>query len=246
MDFSRLDIVFEPTHFFCVCCSVVLDPTSRYGEFTQAGGCLSDGNTGGAFGASFSNSRGPTFSSCLSRAPFRNAALGFTIGDLESDMSDTNPNLDARYNTVRARIESRHGSPHTLTGSPGYTMGSTYSPHDPVFYAHHTFIDLLWTRFQLLHPENHEAYDGGLNEAIEWYGESTSPSLSGQSNSDATQIISYNNPEFMNRDVSHGLHYHMVRRRLDDANDDLGQLSEKKLSGGMKSSGRDGKKGEMV
>lgn len=32
-------------------------------------------------------------------------------------------------------------------------MASTASPADPVFYLHHGWIDLLWVRWQIGHPD---------------------------------------------------------------------------------------------
>ena len=32
-------------------------------------------------------------------------------------------------------------------------MGSAASPGDPIFYLHHGWIDLLWVRWQISHPD---------------------------------------------------------------------------------------------
>jgi len=42
-----------------------------------------------------------------------------------------------------------HNRPHRWVGG---VMGETRSPGDPVFYLHHSWIDMLWARWQLAHP----------------------------------------------------------------------------------------------
>ena len=42
-----------------------------------------------------------------------------------------------------------HNPPHRWVAGE---MGGLASPHDPVFFLHHCWIDLLWAQWQLLHP----------------------------------------------------------------------------------------------
>ena len=51
-----------------------------------------------------------------------------------------------------------------LTGF-GATMGSSASPMDPLFYAHHMFVDLQWSMWQFdqTRPSNHDSYGGTLD-----------------------------------------------------------------------------------
>lgn len=52
-----------------------------------------------------------------------------------------------------------HNGPHNWVG--GVMSGGT-SPFDPVFYLHHTYIDMLWAQWQLRHPgENYVQGSGG-------------------------------------------------------------------------------------
>jgi hypothetical protein len=202
----------------------------RYGAFSNNGGCL----TSGPFAAAFQTSRAP-LNQCLSRAPFNTRSLGFDRSDIDSDLNVNSENAATRYDLARDRIERRHDTVHVIVGSPGATMSTTFSPHDPIFYAHHSYIDLIWTDFQLLREGNHEAYFGNMAEALQWYGGSTSNTLGGQSSSDASQVITFNNADFLNRDVDDTVHYHMVgqlgqRRRLGDK----GGRFEKHLNAGAK------------
>lgn len=43
-----------------------------------------------------------------------------------------------------------HNRPHVWVGG---VMAGAASPGDPVFYLHHGWIDMLWARWQLAHPE---------------------------------------------------------------------------------------------
>lgn len=59
-----------------------------------------------------------------------------------------------------SKLEGVHGWPHCSVGDcsemgrgedMGPTMGSHYSPSDPIFYSHHAFIDYLWAIWQDCH-----------------------------------------------------------------------------------------------
>jgi tyrosinase len=62
-----------------------------------------------------------------------------------------------------------HNPPHRWVGG---VMARAASPGDPVFYLHHCWIDLLWTRWQLAHPGVPFVSSGagvGLNDPLmEW------------------------------------------------------------------------------
>lgn len=67
-----------------------------------------------------------------------------------------------------------HDSPH---GWVGGEMSSRRSPHDPVFFLHHCYIDMLWAQWQLRNPgAPFEASAGapGLNDPMHPW--STTPS----------------------------------------------------------------------
>ncbi|KAI8055755.1 hypothetical protein BDF22DRAFT_671964 [Syncephalis plumigaleata] len=62
------------------------------------------------------------------------------------------------YDTFRQRLEGApHGQVHV---SIGFDMSTMYSPNDPVFFLHHTFIDKLWADWQALSPTNQNDYGG--------------------------------------------------------------------------------------
>ena len=54
------------------------------------------------------------------------------------------------YDAFWPNLESViHNPPHNWVAGK---MAATDSPHDPVFYLHHCWIDLLWAQWQLLNP----------------------------------------------------------------------------------------------
>ena len=88
---------------------------------------------------------GVTGSQCVTSGPFSgfspcirrqwNGAYGVpSIGQIASILSGTS------YNSVVAQIEAVHGSVHMFVGGH---MTAHSSPHDPVFFLHHAFIDKL-------------------------------------------------------------------------------------------------------
>ncbi|KAJ9048952.1 hypothetical protein DSO57_1029502 [Entomophthora muscae] len=66
------------------------------------------------------------------------------------------------YNQLRTSIEGGpHGTVHTGIGGNNGDMTNMYSPNDPIFYAHHAFIDLLWNEWQMRNPSLANTYNGG-------------------------------------------------------------------------------------
>jgi hypothetical protein len=55
------------------------------------------------------------------------------------------------FSSMRRWLELDHGALHVLIG--GF-MGGFRSPADPIFYAHHAFIDRLWLQWQKNHDES--------------------------------------------------------------------------------------------
>lgn len=83
-------------------------------------------------------------------------------GALAMSVYDTAPwNSDVRTQGFRNRIEGwtvsdtrggyLHNRVHQWVG--GHMIGGT-SPNDPVFWMHHAFLDLIWIRWQRLHPKS--------------------------------------------------------------------------------------------
>jgi tyrosinase len=59
-----------------------------------------------------------------------------------------------------------HNPPHRWVEG---VMGGTASPGDPVFYLHHCWIDMLWVRWQIAHPQAPFVSSGpgaGLNDPL--------------------------------------------------------------------------------
>ncbi|MDF9814547.1 hypothetical protein M2266_003778 [Streptomyces sp. SPB162] len=71
------------------------------------------------------------WNSTASTRGFRNRLEGWTVGEAQGG--------------------SLHNRVHQWIG--GHMTGAT-SPNDPVFWLHHAFIDLIWLRWQRLHPKS--------------------------------------------------------------------------------------------
>ena len=74
------------------------------------------------------------------------------------------------YNVFWPELERDiHNPPHVWVEG---VMGSAASPGDPVFYLHHCWIDMLWVRWQIAHPQAPFVSSGpgvGLNDPLmEW------------------------------------------------------------------------------
>ena len=88
--------------------------------------------------------------------------LGSTVVSLPSPSTVEANQARATYDTFWPELESRiHNSPHSWVGG---VMATTLSPGDPVFYMHHCWIDQLWARWQLSHPN--APFGAGLNDPL--------------------------------------------------------------------------------
>ena len=71
------------------------------------------------------------------------------------------------YDAFWPELESViHNPPHRWVEG---VMGGTASPGDPVFYLHHCWIDMLWVRWQIAHPQAPFVSSGpgaGLNDPL--------------------------------------------------------------------------------
>ncbi|KAJ9079735.1 hypothetical protein DSO57_1032415 [Entomophthora muscae] len=66
------------------------------------------------------------------------------------------------YDKVHTSIEGGpHGAVHNGIGGNNGDMAYMYSPNDPIFYAHHVFVDLLWNEWQMRNPSLANTYNGG-------------------------------------------------------------------------------------
>jgi len=77
------------------------------------------------------------------------------------------------YDDFRFLIEfgaGRHGAVHCFIG--GHMCGD-HSPHDPLFFVHHTMVDKIWDEWQKINPANAEDYATGsysLDDVLPPYG----------------------------------------------------------------------------
>jgi len=62
------------------------------------------------------------------------------------------------FHQLRLKIEVPHGVVHASIGGSMENLQS--SPNDPVFYLHHSNVDRLWDRWQLLNPTLSMTYSG--------------------------------------------------------------------------------------
>jgi len=80
---------------------------------------------------------------CLRRAFDASGSLSAFVGP---ELLNSIVARSTDYDSFRVRIEgSPHANVHVNIGSDMSTMAS---PNDPLFYAHHTFIDKLWANWQ--------------------------------------------------------------------------------------------------
>ncbi|KAJ9074751.1 hypothetical protein DSO57_1003405 [Entomophthora muscae] len=56
-------------------------------------------------------------------------------------------------------LEVHHGPLHLDVGGERGDLNPMHSPNDPLFFLHHTFIDMVWYNWQMKHP-NSKAYGG--------------------------------------------------------------------------------------
>ncbi|RKP09206.1 hypothetical protein THASP1DRAFT_29003 [Thamnocephalis sphaerospora] len=84
------------------------------------------------------------------------------------------------YQEYRSRFESKpHAQVHIGIGSEFNTM---YAVNDPIFWAHHAFVDKNWAEWQQMRPQNARAFDGttiegqsvSINDEIRPFGISVS------------------------------------------------------------------------
>ncbi|KAJ9069079.1 hypothetical protein DSO57_1022100 [Entomophthora muscae] len=62
------------------------------------------------------------------------------------------------FSAFSVQLEMKHGRPHVSIGGHGVDFSQMYSPNDPIFYLHHTFVDLLWDKWQQRNPNSR--YEG--------------------------------------------------------------------------------------
>jgi hypothetical protein len=68
------------------------------------------------------------------------------------------------YESLNRRIESPpHDMVHNFVGGD---MGTGASPNDPIFFAHHAFVDLLYYRWQVAHPQAANSFPGSTSQRL--------------------------------------------------------------------------------
>ncbi|KAJ9079024.1 hypothetical protein DSO57_1000659 [Entomophthora muscae] len=66
---------------------------------------------------------------------------------------------DPSFSIFSRLLEERHFYPHLFIGGAKGDLKPMWSPNDPLFFLHHCFLDLLWTKWQ--HKHQHAIqYDG--------------------------------------------------------------------------------------
>ncbi|ORX93833.1 Di-copper centre-containing protein, partial [Basidiobolus meristosporus CBS 931.73] len=65
------------------------------------------------------------------------------------------------YAEFRVAVEAApHGLVHVNIGSDGGDVSTMWSPNDPIFWIHHSFVDKIWADFQIAKPALAGTYDG--------------------------------------------------------------------------------------
>ncbi|KAJ9055582.1 hypothetical protein DSO57_1002058 [Entomophthora muscae] len=63
-----------------------------------------------------------------------------------------------KFSDFSLQLEIKHGAPHVNIGGDKGDIFPMHSPNDPIFFLHHTFIDMLWAEWQARHPDS--VYEG--------------------------------------------------------------------------------------
>ncbi|KAI0241370.1 hypothetical protein L0F63_005999 [Massospora cicadina] len=90
----------------------------------------------------------------------RDYAGGTTIPALTSiDVMTGLLNDLTEYSEFSFQLEVHHGPIHLDIGGERGDLNPMHSPNDPLFFLHHTFVDMLWYNWQMKHPSS-EPYNG--------------------------------------------------------------------------------------
>ncbi|KAK1752742.1 hypothetical protein QBC47DRAFT_349568 [Echria macrotheca] len=135
--------------------SIVLDPVLGFGgDGTGPGGCIQTGPF-----ANYVNPIGPGY-------PINDHCIDRQIADGASVLA-AQALLDSCHNTTSflAFWPCIEGGPHGAghAGIGAEMLNPISSPGDPIFYLHHTWLDRLWAKWQLVDPEVRLKDIGGNN-----------------------------------------------------------------------------------
>lgn len=103
---------------------------------------------------------------CLMEGPFGNWTLRYPTphclrrtydqGDRVSALSYPEELLlylnQAKFSDFSLLVEEKHAYPHLFVGGKRGDFRPMWSPNDPLFFLHHTFIDYIWFLWQRRHP----------------------------------------------------------------------------------------------
>jgi hypothetical protein len=167
----------------------------RYGGFNynSASGCITDGPF-----AKFDTKQ----SACIRR--------GTSFRGHTPDQTTVRAALaSSTFRQATWRFEGFHNSIHNAMGG---TMRSMDSPIDPLFYAHHTYVDLQWLEWQNENVQNQNDYDGNSEDFVAWFS-NRPKNVKGNS-----ETVMADDTEFANRRIRDTFTHESVTfagRRLD-------------------------------
>ncbi|KAJ3214962.1 hypothetical protein HK099_006578 [Clydaea vesicula] len=121
-------------------------PLSFGTSYGSGGACVTDG-----FVANWKKSNGD----CLRRGTrgVKNGRIGsFYSGEVCASIVNSYKDFDSFWKNVEGAL---HAYPHVNLGGDMATMGS---PADPLFFAHHAYIDKLWSDWQALDAARYTKY----------------------------------------------------------------------------------------
>lgn len=117
--------------------SIVLGANRYGGSGSGSGNCVTTGSFANSF-ASVPNRH------CLSRRYDGTTKIsGLYSVDVMNAMIT---NAGKNYTSFRLQLELAHNLVHSNIGGDMSTVAT--SPNDPLFYAHHTFVDKMWSQWQ--------------------------------------------------------------------------------------------------
>ena len=113
---------------------------------------------------------------CVKRLIPRDSGGFLTLSNLKEVLVE-NPDYGRFVNTMENGL-GLHGHLHMFLGGD---MARVNSPKDPLFYAHHAFIDKLWWEWQMMHNElGSPAYKGNATAPLYPFEESASDVFSAE------------------------------------------------------------------
>ncbi|KAJ9061200.1 hypothetical protein DSO57_1022878 [Entomophthora muscae] len=80
--------------------------------------------------------------------------MGGSISPFASTESLSFDCNEPSFSDFSLRLEIKHGNPHVGIGGNSGDLTRMHSPNDPIFYLHHTFVDMIWEEWKQRNPDS--------------------------------------------------------------------------------------------